>query len=136
MGKYQWQGENIKVKFGNCIVKRNKEKPIYWYNYECFLQYGDKACIPAIQITYKKERVFMIANHFGIGVHKLINGGWPNYTHFSLDGIFSTNPQLKYAEFDLDGYSEYEAKREKWRQKTFPKEYEKILQLRAIMTKE
>lgn len=134
MGKYQWQGEKIKVKFGNCIVERNKEKPLYWYNYECFLQYDDKACIPAIQITYN-DRVFIIANHYGIGVHKLINGGWPNYTHFSLDGIFSTNPQLKYSKFDLDGYSKYEAEREKWQKKTSPEEYKKILALRDMISK-
>ena len=133
MGKYQWQGENIKIKFGNCIVEENKEKPLYWYNYECSLQHDGKACIPAIQITTKEGQVFVIANHFGIGVHKLINGGWPNYTHFSLNGKFSTNPQLRYGEFDLDNYSVYEAEREKWQKKTSPEEYKKILALRKMI---
>lgn len=136
MNKYQWQGEAVKIKFGNCIIERNKEKPLYWYNYECHLQHGEKACIPVIQITTKDNQVFIIANHFGIGVHKLINGGWPNYTHFSLNGKFSTKPQLKYAEFDLDNYSVYEAEREKWQKKTCPDEYNKMLQLRKIINKQ
>jgi hypothetical protein len=126
--KYQWQGEKIKVRFGNCIVTEKKDRPLYWWNYECHPE--GKACIPAIEITTQHGNTFMIANHFGIGVHKLINGGWPNYTHFSLEGKFSTKPQLKYSEFDLDGYSHYEADREIWQAINYPEEYRKMKAIR------
>lgn len=128
--KYQWHGEPVKVKFGNCIVKENKDKPLYWYNFECYPE--GKACIPALKVTTKNGQSFMISNHFGIGVYKLLKGGWPDTSHFSLDGKFNTKPQLKITEFDPDGYANYEAEREKWQNEHYPEEYKKILSLRKM----
>ena len=133
MSKYQWQGEPVKVVFGNCMVKADKDMPLWWYNFEC---YPDGiACIPAIKITTKHGGEFILANHFGIGVHKLLNGGWPNYTHFSLDGKFSTKPQLRLVEFDEEGYADHEARRDKWQQENYPEEYSKMKALKDIATK-
>jgi len=138
---YEWQGQPIKTEFGYCIVTENKDKPMYWYNYECnWDDYhnkerrssGDKrAIIPAIKITYE-DQVFCIANHFGIGVHKLINGGWPSHRHYSLpvDGFDSVIPKgekiifcLK--QFDLEGFEAHESERKKWQKRTHPIEFEK-----------
>lgn len=123
MGKYQWQGEPVKIKYGSCIVKENKEKPLFWYNYECYPD--GLACVPCIEVTTKDGYTFMIANHFGIGIHKLINGGWPSHQHFSVEGKFSTKPQLRYSEFDLESFEEHEAARNNWQKKHYPKEWEK-----------
>ena len=38
---YQWQGENVKVVFGYCTITENKEKPLYWYNYEVAMAEGE-----------------------------------------------------------------------------------------------
>ena len=127
---YQWHGESVRVRFGNCIVKENKEKPLYWYNYECYPE--GKACIPVIEVTTKGGQVFMISNHFGIGVYKLLKGGWPDTSHFSVEGEFSTKPQLKITEFDPEGYAAYEAEREKWQAENYPEEYEKVSHLRNM----
>jgi len=132
--KYQWQGEKIKVIFGNCIVRQNKEKPLYWYNFECYPE--GLACIPAIKIIPQSEKLigtpFVIANHYGIGVYKLLNGGWPNYTHFSLDGEFSTKPRLKITEFDPGLYAIYESEREEFFKEHHPEEWKAIQPLRKM----
>jgi hypothetical protein len=122
--KYQWQGEPVKVIFGYCLVKENKEKPMWWYNYEC--RQDGTAVIPALQITTQNDHSFFISNHYGIGVHKLINGGWPGCTHFSLNGgEFTGRHTLMYTVFDLDGYEKHEANRRIWQKENHPEEYEK-----------
>ena len=127
MGKYQWQGFDVKITIGLCKVTRNEEKPLYWYNYECATNNGydfKSALVPAVKIETDTES-FCIANHFGIGIHKLINGGWPNYSHFSLpsegfekywkDGFHIT-------EFDSEGYAKHEGERRQWQKESFPEE--------------
>lgn len=126
--KYKWHGKPVKTTFGNCIVRTDKDRPLCWYNYEC--AENGMACIPAIRVETKEGQSFTIANHFGIGVYKLMKGGWPDCTHFSLEGEFSTIPQLKISEFDADGYAQHEAERNKWQERHFPEEYKKM---RAIL---
>lgn len=137
---YQWQGEKVKVEFGLCKVIEVKNKPLWWWNYECcwddyynkdkYSMHDKSALVPAVKITHK-EQEFVIANHFGIGVHKLINGGHPNYRHYSLplDGFESTScmtiqEQYIYVhrKFDLLSFEDHEAKRSKWQKRKFPKE--------------
>lgn len=132
---YQWQGELIKVKFGNCVVKVNKDKPLWWYNYDCSLTHEDSACIEAIKITTKDGYTFMIANHFGIGIHKVSNGGWPNYGHSSLDGEFSTKPQCRLVDFDLEGYEQYQQGRRAWQKENYPEEFANSERLRGLIRK-
>ena len=138
MGKYKWQGEPIKTEFGYCTVEQNKGKPLWWYNYECsfFPGYGT-AVIPAIKVTIK-EYSFCLANHFGIGHHKLINGGWPGFAHFSFpDNCFkrSNEPAFNIQSFDINGYEEHEKLRRKWEKENFPVEFEKNERLRKIIQK-
>ncbi|MFA5934962.1 MAG: hypothetical protein WC827_03705 [Candidatus Paceibacterota bacterium] len=128
---YQWQGEKVKVKFGFCTPSENIEKPLWWYNYEvnCL-----REAIPAIMINND----FVISNHFGIGVYKLMQGGWPNCTHFSLpkDLFMEDRAQcFRIVDFNLDEYSEHEAKRLKWQKENFPIEFEKMEALRRIIIK-
>lgn len=138
---YQWQGQKVKVIFGKCKVVENKDKPLYWYNYECLWDdYNNKprksafdkfTYVPAVKVIFGDEE-FVLANHFGIGVHKLINGGWPSYRHFSLplDGFISKegltiDEQFMYIfrKFDLESFEAHEEKRTKWQKRTFPIEY-------------
>ena len=122
---YRWHGEPVKVVFGSCIIQENKEKPLYWYNYECYPD--GVACVPCLKVTSEDGYSFLISNHHGIGVNKLLKGGWPDQTHFSLDGgDFSTSPRQKYETFDLDGFEEHERKRREWQKLHFPEEYEKM----------
>ena len=133
---YKWHGEDVKVKFGFCIAKQNKEKHLYWYNYECLSNNGELNFIPSIQITSKDGKVWTIANHFGIGVYKLEMGGWPNCTHFSLENEwFSNNWNMTIRKFDLDGYSEYESNRDKWRKENYTKEYNELEAFRKSIIK-
>jgi hypothetical protein len=114
--RYKWKGTPVKVKFGYCVVSKNEEKPLCWYNYECSLDDFNYSIIPAVKILGEED--FCISNHFGIGIHKLLNGGMDNYKHFLLPvGDFSENSKTCFCyfkELDLDGYSEHEAGREKW----------------------
>lgn len=135
MNKLQWQGDPVKTKFGYCNVSENKEKNLWWYNFECnedvILQ--GVAAIPAIEVTYGNQK-FCIANHFGIGYHKLIHGGWPNYSHFSLpdDGFVEDHhSEFNIHKFDLEGYEQHEAERRKWQKQQFPEEFEKMERLRV-----
>jgi hypothetical protein len=136
---YKWQGEKVKVKFGYCRVEENHGKPLWWYNYECYPD-GD-AIIPAVVVTDKMGYRFMIANHFGIGINKLLKGGWPDQTHFSFDGIFivdgsfieHNHPMFK--EFDLDGFEEHEKKRREWQKLHYPEEYEQSEKLKQLFYK-
>lgn len=144
--KYFWQGEPVRIEFGAAYPEENKEKPLFWYNYECnwdFLQ--DKpihdtrkiGMLPAIRIYYQDQKPFIISNHFGIGVNKLLKGGSPRHSHFSFaDNVkFETIDELvswglkqsfKITEFDEEGFSNYEAKRNKWQKENFPEEYEEM----------
>ncbi len=148
---YQWQGEDVSVSFGYVYQNENLDKPSYWYNFECnntreldgtykpntILHTNGKrvALLPAVQVSYKSEKPFLIANHYGIGVHKLINGGWPNYAHFSLNGEFVTDaaPYFEIRQFDIRGYETHEAARKAWQKKTYPNEFAKSEALRASM---
>ena len=155
MKKYYWQGEPVRIEFGAAYPEENKDKPLYWYNFECnydtnldkpiFDTYKN-AIIPAIRIHYGKEKPFVISNHFGIGVNKLIKWGSPRHTHFSFyDKIkFETIDELvswelkqyfKITEFDEEGFSVHEAKRRKWQKENFPEEYEQSERLRAVLHK-
>lgn len=134
--KYQWQGKPVKVEFGYCIVEANQEKPLWWYNYECALDRDVKSCISAIRVVPESGPSFLISNHFGIGVHKLLNGGWPNYQHFSIEGDFSPSSadpwQLK---FDLSGFEDHESKRRTWQKENFPAEFKRMEALRMSAQK-
>lgn len=118
---YQWQGKKVNVKFGVCIPEINTEKPLMWYNYE--LTALSSGRIYAIEITYYDE-IFVISNHYGIGEHKLLCGGWPNKPHFSLDGEFYNTGQRPI--IDLEGYEEHERYRKRWQRRTYPKQMKKI----------
>lgn len=136
---YCWHGEPVEVKFGYCNISENTEKPMYWYNYECRTSSViGSALIPAIYITSKDGQQWVIANHFGIGIYKLLQGGWPNCTHFSLDKNTFKEAKEKYfaiREFDHDAYSEHESARRKWQKREYPEEFEKMESLRKLATK-
>ncbi|MCG9971021.1 hypothetical protein [Christiangramia crocea] len=144
MKKYEWQGVPVKIDHVNIYVKESKKSPLYWYNYEVATQQdiaGDYAIVPALRVKHP-ESVFYIANHFGIGIHKLINGGWPNYNHFSfhkddIKNVFEESGDYVWnrKNFDLIGYQEYEAERRKWQKKNFPKEVEEMDALRSTIIK-
>jgi len=138
MSKYQWQGEPVQVEFGYVNQKENLDKPLYWYNYECAMnkvgaEWKHKfALIPACKVTSSNGSMFLLANMSGIGVHKLLNGGWPNYAHFSLDGEFHQSDERMWAikSFNEDEYSERESKRRNWQKIHCPVEFERSEKLR------
>lgn len=134
--KYKWQGEPVKVRFGYCKVKENKEKPLYWYNYECSDSPKGFAFVAAIEVTYGNE-VFRIANHYGIGAYKLKKGGWPNCRHFSISTEFefveSHEKWCNLREFNEREFAAHEAARDRWQKKNYPKEYEAVESLKAYM---
>lgn len=145
--KYQWYGLPVKVKHGFVTQRENTEKPMYWYNFECYNNQmidgrfepnhepdpdGLKhAYIPAIEIT-QGNQTFVIANHCGIGVSKLLKGGWPNHAHFSLDGKFEEawDWTAKITKFDLEAFEYHESERRKWQKATYPEEFAKMERLR------
>lgn len=142
MGKYKWHGESVKTKFGFYKIEENKEKPLYWYNFECAhddyynRQQKTHAYVPCVEVTTKCGQVFYIANHFGIGIHKLLAGGWPSHSHFSLNGgEFDEHWRTGIYVFDLDSYEKHEAKRRKWQAENFPDEFSKSERLMKLVQK-
>lgn len=139
--KYKWHGEPVIATFGSVLTKPNIEKPLWWYNYECAISKNSMALLPAIRVETKSGEVFVIANHFGIGVHKLLNGGWPNYQHFGLDTDKFTEADgqidryLFIKSFDEEEFSKHESERDKWQKENYPKEYEAAEALRAAFKK-
>lgn len=140
MSKYFWRGEPVTVRFGLVKVEENKEKPLYWYNYEVAVDNPASkfSFVDAIEIT-TKDSVFCIANHFGVGVYKLLQGGWPNVSHFSLPGgsMFLEQKGFEefHSEFNLIGYEKYERLRRRWQAKHFPEEFNKNERLRKLFKK-
>ena len=150
---YQWQGENVSARFGYVIQNENVEKPMCWYNFECYTseqldgRFKDNhfvranglhfALIPAIEVEAKNGYRFLLSNHYGIGVSKLLKGGWPNHAHFSLSGEFHEDNAPYYAikEFDLDGYEAHESARRNWQKKNYPVEFERVEMLRSMITR-
>ena len=138
---YQWQGEEVEIKFGLASVKKNKEKPLYWYNYECTLENPEyeSAYISSIQVKTKKGSTFLIANHFGIGAYKLINGGYPNIQHFSFGDDAKFEEHKEYEDYDgvfqLEEFEEHESNRRKWQKDNFPIEFENSERLRKLIVK-
>lgn len=136
---YCWHGEPVKVQFGYCKIFENKEKPLWWYNYECQQNAPHTfALIEAIKITTKSGEQFVNANHYGIGIYKLLKGGWPNCTHFSLPlESFEVSKMACYKieKFDSIGFSKYEAERNKWQKENYPLEFEKMESLRRVIDK-
>ena len=151
--KYFWHGEPVKTDFGYATVQENKEKPLFWYNFECLWNlnegkpyYGTKksAMIPTIKVTSKDGQSFLIANHFGIGASKLKKGGWPNHIHFSLPdnakfegcedlGVLRNIYSIR--EFDEEKFAEHEKLRGIWQKENFPEETKKMDNLKAMFRK-
>lgn len=126
--QYQWHGEPVSVEFGFCMVTKNEEKPMYWYNYLVSISpEGKFATIPAIKITTKDGYSFCIANHHAYGIHKLIEGGWPNHGHSSLPlESFTEDNGWKFTEFDEKGLIAFQKAQDKWQEKNFPELHKKM----------
>lgn len=129
---FQWQGEPVTVEFGFSIIQENTDRPLYWYNYECFLN-GDmgRTAVESIRITCGNGEQFVIANHFNIGVNKLLNGGWPNHKHSSLpdDGFYPDLDDLIKPEdliFNEEEYAEHEAARDKYFEQNYPEDFARL----------
>lgn len=132
MKKYRWHDEPVKVEFGICKVEENKEKPLWWYNFDVAM---GKEEIPAVRVTYG-EHSFVISNRYGEGEEKLRRGGWPNFPHASLpDDLFSvTGIGFKY---DPDGINDWNAKRDKWQKENLSHldDYKKSQSLKQVILK-
>ena len=134
--KYQWQGEPVEVIFGTSKIEPNKAKPLYWYNYDCSLSEENAAHIAAVKIKTADGCEFVIANHFGYGVLKLLAGGWPDSGHASLtEGEFVADPEMKITEFDRLGYQEHKRKAHAWQKENYPEEYEQVERLSEMINK-
>lgn len=124
---YQWQGETVEVEFGFCVVKTNKELPMFWYNYEC-RETGMHLC-EAIRITSNYGSSFTISNRFGYGITKLKKGGWPDHGHSSLPEETFEKSNLdcyRLTDFDLERWEERNIAADKWFQYNHPYEFKKL----------
>ncbi len=136
MSKYQWQGQNVTVKHGYASIKKS-EAPLMWWNYEVSLSSISKtAIVPAIQVTVpawqdEQEQVFIIANHHGVGEHKIKSGGHPNFAHYDVpdNAYFEEGIIGKIKKFSLDKYLQHEENRRQWQLKTHPKDMAKFAKL-------
>jgi len=139
MSNYKWQGEPVDVEFGNFHAKPDPTKPLMWFNFECETDpnrfSSDGSCaIPALRFTYGGQ-VHIIANHYGIGCHKLRHGGWPSHQHFSFgDGRFIAGKDFLHAKgLREKEFAAHEAERERWMRKADPVAYKRIQSLREAI---
>lgn len=113
MIKPKWHGKPVKVEFGFCHVRTNKDAPGYWFNYEC--QETGSAQIEAIKVSTDDGQEFCISNHHGVGVYKLQRGGWPDAAHYSLPVMFFVrNHTMEPTPFDMFEWIDHEKRRDKW----------------------
>jgi hypothetical protein len=132
---YSWQGTKVHIDFGYCEVKHNDKNAIWWTNYECSLQSDGIAIIPAVRVNYNGNS-FVLSNHFGIAIHKLQNGGWPNMQHFSLsDAAFTctNNSFYNIKQFNEFQFKVREKQRREWQRKTHPKEFAQMEALLKVI---
>lgn len=136
MSKYQWQGIGVKAEFGSTFINVNKKRPLWWSNFECSVDTIGRVVIPVVLITIKGKDSFMIANHYGIGKHKLINGGLSSYRHFivkSDDIDWIPDYRYSYDDFDEEAFNQHEASRNKWQQENYPKQYRETKALKRLI---
>jgi len=139
----KWHGEVVQIEHINVLVTQNKEKPLFWYNFECELNAPyTKAMLPAIEITTQEGNTFIIANHNGIGLNKVRKGGWPDQPHFSFDekDIVQIIRRGEKGFYTIDSfcerdYSDLENQRRLWQKENFPEEFEKSEALRKMLRK-
>ena len=141
---YKWHGEPVDVEFGFCKIFRNDEKKMWWYNFECHLADVDltkkgevcrgEADIPAIKVTPRKGDFFVLGNHFGIGIKKLVAGGWPDHQHFSLPCFtFQADPEFRIEVFDQKSFDDHEKARREFQAKHAPAEFAKMEAMEKAM---
>lgn len=139
MSKYKWQGDPVEVEFGNFHALPS-DRRLMWYNFEIEsepnMSKDGSLAIPALRFTYNGEE-HIIANHFGIGVHKLKHGGWPSHQHFSFGkGRFiAGDDYLHCKRLREKEFAQHEAKRESWMRGTDPDGYARIQELREAARK-
>lgn len=131
--RYQWQGEAVDVVFGYCLVTENKDKPMYWYNYNVFRNGQLPTKIGAIRVDTSDGQSFCLSNDYGEGVHKLESGGYPNMPHRSLPSeTFVESEDFRYKTTiyrPLIAYHE-EVDRRQYFMCMFPEEFKKSEALR------
>lgn len=136
--RYQWQGEDVDVVFGYCLVTENKEKPMYWYNYNVFRNGQKPTKIRAIKVDTSDGQSFCLSNDYGEGVHKVENGGYPNIPHFSLPldaFVESDDFRHKRLLFDRYGSKQEELDRRQYFRANYPEEFKKAEALRNMILK-
>lgn len=135
---YEWQGEPVAVTFGYCEVTEKKTSPLWWFNYEVLThKLNTPVRIHAVRITYKGNQ-FAIANHYGIGVHKLLNGGGPNMPHASLPWFdFVADDKYKVERFHEIAYRAHEQARGIWQEKMYghTDEFKRLKALKSMVEK-
>lgn len=139
---YQWQGEKAKVRFGRYKVEEQKDKPLYWYNYEVLAL--QDPYINCVEVT-SQGQTFYIYNGFGYGVAKLEAGGWPNMGHMSLPSDKSNFTEYTPEEWatvkfkclneDMQKFEAMRYARDTWFRQQYPEEMKKMDALRALAPK-
>lgn len=136
---FLWNGEKIEsARFGYVVQPPNKEKPLYWYNWEVEKQKAleiEPCMIPAIEITTKDGDPFIIANIGGIGVYKLEAGGMWTHQHLSLDGEFTEDENFAVYEYSQADFAIYHKGLENWQKAKDPQAWERLEALRSSYDK-
>lgn len=131
---YKWHGEPVTVKFGYFMPQTVKEKPLFWYNFEA--DTAPETPIPAVRVTTKSNESFVISNHCGIGVKKLMGGGWPDQQSFHVPKewfVPDDGERFTIVEFDGAMLAVQENRRRAWQERMHPDEFRQMEALRAII---
>jgi len=140
-GNYFWNGRPVEIEHVWVLIKEVKDKPLYWYNYDCSTSVNGKANFPAIEITTKEGAKFIIDNSFGLGINKCRKGGmWTNaHRGFNEDSIVEVYREGhnrfngKNIQFSEKQYLQDNEDRRRWQKHYYPEEFEWSEELRLAI---
>lgn len=140
-GKYFWNGRPVTIEHIWVLIKEIKDKPMFWYNYDCSTSVNGEALFPALEITTTEGVKFIIDNSFGLGINKCRKGGMWTSTHrgFNDESIAEVYREghrrfdFKNIQFSEKQYLQDNEDRMRWQRHYYPEEFKKSEELRLAI---
>jgi len=140
-GKYSWNGRPVTIEHVWVLIKEVKDKPLYWYNYDCSTSVNGEALFPALEITTQEDAKFIIDNSFGLGINKCRKGGMWTSAHRGFDDesiveVYREGHKRfgsKNIQFSEEQYLKDNEDRNRWQKYYYPEEFERSEQLRIAI---
>lgn len=121
LDQYMWNGDHVTVRFGYVIAQVIEKYPLHWMNYEAVAT-GRDNLIPALEVLLPSGEVRLIANHYGVGIKKLLDNSMLVLMTIPNHLPFVEARQFTITDFDKRAFEEHEKSRIIWQRMNFPEE--------------